>query len=320
MVPITVSLKSKRKFKGPSIRSTDVRFADRRRDLGETFGTKKAKKAISNQDRNMIDSSKLESIEDSIIDAIKASTENLPSSEEVKENISSDRPIPFYDLETTEVENIYSINSIIPKAEFNFIRVDSILNEPLLEDKLKLLPFSSSRYIKNKLSGIKDKSQTQKLKMIYYASLLLGIRANYRITNKHAMLVKLGNPPDILIDGIIDRFASFKPGAYGKIKERGFTIDPNSEDKLLCYLLALLLKLENYKLEITPMASELGLKPSKLIDLCKALGCTIRYANLSEAEALGLNKNQVNRYRIAVLKAPLKLPEVVKRGRRTNGR
>jgi len=313
----SVTSKAHRKLKGPAIKQKNERNNIQRNNLGEAFGTKKAKKAISDLERNRIDVDKLADVETDIVDTVKASTDTLPTRDQLTETVLSDRPTPACNVDATSVEDIYPVYNIIPKRELSFIRVGPILSEADLNEKIKLLPYQNSEYISSQLSSIKDESQTQKLQLIYYASLLIGVYQNRRIHNKAALSAELNSPPEILIDGILERFTILKPGQFGRSKDRGFTIDPHNEDRLLCFLLATILHINNFIIEVSPLAQELSLKPSRLIGLFRALGCIVKSATVAEAEAFGIPKAQAASYKIASLKVPFKLPQMTRRGRRT---
>lgn len=310
-------VKAKKMVEGPAVKQANVRNVLQRNALGEAFGTKKAKKAITEMERNRIDAEKLEDLEVAIVDTVQESTENLPSQEKRQETLSSTRPIPPHNLETTKVEEVYPLDGIIPKFEWSYIRVQPITQEKDLSKKLSLFPHKTSQYVSSRMAAIENGvgTQTEKIKMIYYASLLLAVYENKRINNKAALLAKVGNPPEALISGILDRFAVSKASQFGKTKDRNFAIDPVHEHKLLCYLLALILRIDNYTAEIAPLAQELSLKPSKLAELFRALGCAVKPPTAVQAEALGLSKAAAANYKLAVLSAPLKLPDVAKRKR-----
>lgn len=310
-------VKAKKTVDGPAVKQANVRNVQQRNALGEAFGTKKAKKAITEMERNRIDADKLQDLEMDIVDTVQESTENLPSQEKRQEQLSSTRPIPPHNLETTKVEEVYPLEGIIPKSEWGYIRAQPILQEKDLNKRLAMFPHKTSQYVSSRIQALEKGvgSQTDKIKMIYYASLLLAVYENKRINNKAALLAKVGNPPEALISGILDRFAVSKASQFGKTKDRNFTIDPVHENKLLCYLLALILRIDNYTTEIAPLAQELSLKPSKLAELFRALGCAVKPPTSVQAEALGLSKSAAANYKLANLTAPLKLPDVAKRKR-----
>lgn len=315
--PILVSKvlpKSTKDLVGPTIKNPEVSGAVLRNALGEAFGTKKAKKAIADMERNRIDSDKLVGSALDIVDTVRAASKALPSREEMRETVSNDRPAPVANVDATDVELIYPIENIIPKYEMSFIRVSHILKETELDKKLESFPFVS-KYITKKVTLFTKPSQTIKLQLLYYLSLLLGVYHNRRIHNKVKLMEKLNSPPETLVDGILDRFAVLKTGQFGRGKDRSYLIDPYHEDMLLCYMFTIILHLDNFIVEIPPLAQELGLKPSRVVSLFRTLGAIVKGATVSQAEAIGIPKSSAPTYKIATLKVPFKLPEMARRGR-----
>ncbi|AMD19575.1 HCL576Wp [Eremothecium sinecaudum] len=320
VVSASVISKSKKKLAGPVIKQGSSRPSAMRNALGEAFGTKKAKKAIADMERNYIDSDKLVGSAIDIVDSVKTASKDLPSKEQLQQTATEDRPTPLANVDATDVEQIYPIHNIIPKKEWSFIRVGPILNETDTQKKLQMLPFSKSNYITKKLATLTQVSQMQKLQLLYYLSLLFGVYDNRRCNDKVKLLEKLNAPPDTLLHGILDRFTVARPGQFGRSKERSFIIDPQNEDKLLCYIVAIVMHLENFIVEVSPIAQELGLKPSKMVNIFKTLGAIVKGATVAQAQAFGIPKSAASTYKIATLKVPFKLPEINKRSRGGNRR
>ena len=304
-----VTAKRNRIYKGPKIKSAGLRNVIQRNALGEAFGTKKAKAAIHNLEKNRIDSEKLQDFELDIVDTVKENTVASSTKEE-----SVDRPTPLANVDATNVEDIYPIKNIIPEKEWQYLRVGSLLTA---EDPLELLPFTKSEFIKKQLPILIEQKNTEKLQMLFYASILFGVYDKRRSKDKQTLLTGLQNKAsEVLIDGILERFAISRASQFGKSKDKSFFIDPHHEDKLLTYLFILLLHINNFAVELVPLSKDLKLKNTKLVALFRALGAIIKSATVGEAEALGIPKSAAGTYKIATLKVPFKLPELTRRGKR----
>ncbi|KAG5417210.1 RPA49 [Candida metapsilosis] len=308
-----VTSKQYKVYKGPSVRSTGVKNITQRNALGEAFGTKKAKQAITNLEKNRIDADKLQDMEMDIIDTVQdtlASNKADSSTVSVKNDDFSNSPVPKPNVDATNVEDIYPIKSIIPAKDWSYIRVQSIFTD---SDPISQFP-SSPEFIKQRLSTIIEHENLEKLQILYYASLLFAIYENRRVSSKDSLMTKLGNKPsEALIDTILSNFTIARTTKFGKSKDRSFTIDPHNEDKLLCYLIILILHLSNFSVALNPLARDLKLKPTKLVALFRAVGAIIKSATVGEAEALGIPKSSVGTYKIAHLKVPFKMPELTRR-------
>lgn len=308
-----VTARNKRKFTGPRVKQIGKRNYEQRNALGEAFGTKKAKAAITNLEKNRIVADRLQDVEMDIVDTVADATQDLPSRDKMAAEVISDRPTPYANVDATNVEDVYSIESIIPNKEFALLRVQHIISAE--EDaRLDLLPYNSSTYINKNLNQYCDQGHLEKVQLLYYASLLLGVYNNRRVRDKQTLMENLGNPAEGLIDGILERFTAGRAGQFGKSKERSYVIDPHNEDRLLCYLLAVVLHVNNFLVELPPLAMELNMKPTRLVGLFRALGAVIKASNLAQAEAFGIPRSSASTYKVATLKVPFKLPEMVRRG------
>lgn len=316
MVTGKVTSIASRVHKGPKIKLRGLRNNEQRNALGQAFGTKKAKAAIASLERNRIDADKLHDMELDIVDNVRELTAVLPTRQELQDVSTHDRPTPVANVDATDVEDVYALHSIIPKKEWNAIRVNALMEEEDPAKRMELLPYGKLALVERALPKWVSLANTNKVKMLYYAALLLGVYANRRVRDKATLLEKLGNPAEVLVDGVLERFAVARTTQMGKLKDRSFVIDPFHEDKLLCYLLALLLHIEGFILELPPLANELNMKPTRLTGLLRALGAVIKPVGVSMAESLGLSKREVATYKVAVLKVPFKLPEMVRRGAR----
>lgn len=312
----TVSSKAHKRSSGPAVKQANTKNYEQRNALGQAFGTRRAKKAIGDLERNRIDADKLSDIQNDIVDTVKTTTDALPTRDELQKKVLDDRPTPACFPDATSVEDVYPISSIIPSHELKQIRVKGILSATEMSDKLAQLPYKNSEYIKSKLAIFTSDAQTEKLQLLYYVSLLMGVYNNKRISNKQALATELNDPADALVDGILDRFTIARASQVGRTKARSFTIDPHHEDKLLCYILALILHINGFVIEVNPLAQELSLKPTRLLDLFKALGCTIKPASAKDAASYGIPKAAAASYKIASLKVPFKMPEMTRKGRR----
>lgn len=319
-VQTKVTSKQYKVYKGPSVRSTGIKNVTQRNALGEAFGTKKAKQAITNLEKNRIDADKLQDMEmdiiDSVQDSLTASNNNNNNSANANNGSASQNdafsnsPIPRPNVDATNVEHIYPIKSIIPAKDWSYIRVQSIFTD---SDPISQFP-SSPEFIKQQLPSIIDQQNLEKLQILYYASLLFAIYENRRVSSKDQLMTKLDHKPsEALVDTILTNFTIARTSKFGKSKDRSFTIDPHNEDKLLCYLIILILHLSNFSVALNPLARDLKLKPTKLVALFRAVGAIIKSATVGEAEALGIPKSSVGTYKIAHLKVPFKMPELTRR-------
>lgn len=309
-------------------------YAERRNALGEEFGTKKAKKAINEASRNKINSESLEDSQIDIIDGIKQTTKNMPNREEMNKLVEiENRVIPPFNINAKNVEDIYSIEEIIPIEILSSFPINSFIDgnysdEKIIE-KINLLPYVNKednkssiifklfKNILNETNLITDNLKF-KLQLLSFTSMLIGLYFNRRVNRRDKLIESFKNiPPSRCINYMLQLFSKNNSNNNGNNKRsinfdreiRMFSIGPKEEDKILCHIIVFLLTLFDYRLDLTILASDLSLKPSKLLALVRTLGCQVLVGNKNDgSDSIGS--------KIAVLKVPFKAPEIVRRFRR----
>lgn len=302
------------------IRQSGVQNWQQRTTLGEAFGTKKAKTAINDVTRNRLDADMLEGLESAIVDNVDARTSNLPSREQREQTAEAVRPIPPYNLETSKVSEIYPIDSIVPTSELDLVLplVDELMSAATPDERSEKLPYGSSDFINARVEQVVSENSNvrPRLQLLFYLSFLRAIHQNRRATSRQTLMEKVGlDLPSELYDGVLQRFTVARAGKFGQSRERSFTFDPYHQDKLVCYIIALALHVNNFEVDLTPLSHELSSATSKLVSLARNLGCSVRAPTVAEAKDRELGSATAASYRIAELKAPLKLPDIVKRKR-----
>lgn len=317
-VDVSTAVKAKKYASVQDIKSRDVTRMEQRNKLGESFGTRKARRAIFDLKNNQIDATALADIQSDIVSSVTVSTANLPSQEQVQAKLEEGRPIPPHNAEAENVEDIYPLYGIVPAREWKAIRVDALFATEDATTRQELFPAGSSPYVSKRLAQLTDPAlHTERLQLLYYIGLLLSTYLQRRAaSHKNDLAELLLHPADVIVRGIVDRFFVGVGTQAGRGKSARLTMDGARESRILCYLLALMLRYDGYMVEIPPTAVVLGLKPSRLSELLRQLGCSITNVGVRDAEDLGLDKADIPSYKIAKLRAPLKLPEMVRRARR----
>ncbi|AWU77977.1 uncharacterized protein C5L36_0E00460 [Pichia kudriavzevii] len=321
--------------------SEEGTFVERRNALGEEFGTKKAKKAINDAARNRIDAAMLEDSQLDIVDGIRESTKSIPDRNEMAKMVEKEnRVIPKFHEDATNVEDIYPIEEIVPDDILSVFPVD-IFFKPIESDedsddkkdelltKLEYLPYVPGkdrglahqkksifgRLIKSLLSessnGNINEDLRWKAQLVSFTSMLIGLYFNRRLSKREKLIESFTNlPPARGINYMLALFGDSKRNNFNYDRDiKFYTIGPKEEDKLLCHIIVLLLKLFDYRLELSSLAADLSLKPSRLLTLVRTLGCTVVVANKGDGKENAGSK-------FATLKVPFKVPEIARRFRR----
>ena len=119
--------KKNRVYKGPKVKSAGIRNVTQRNALGEAFGTKKAKSAITNLERTELILKNCRTLKWILLILLKESTRDLPAQED-----GVDRPAPLANVDATNVEDIYPLENIIPEKIGNiFVLVPFLLQKSI---------------------------------------------------------------------------------------------------------------------------------------------------------------------------------------------
>ncbi|GMM49420.1 DNA-directed RNA polymerase I subunit [Starmerella bacillaris] len=305
-----------------TIKQSGVENWQQRTNLGEAFGTKKAKTAINDVSRNRIDADMLEGFEDAIVDNVSSNIDISKTQSSSKDNKGAGdimRPIPPFDLETHELHLVYNLSSIVPDEEWDALTplVDDIINADSQDSRIQLLPYGESDFVNERVAFVINEGVNviEKLQVLVYISFLMAVYKQRRCNNRRQLVEKINNIPNILFDGVCNRFTVPRAGRVGTSKDRSFVFDPFHTDKLLCYMFALMLHSNNFMCDVTPLSHELSVPGQRTANLFRNLGCMVRVASKEEAKVRELTPQQASSYRIATLQAPLVLPDMVRRKR-----
>lgn len=292
----------------PVAAPSKTQFREAKNALGETFGTKKAKAAIRAQERNHVDVGAMTGVMDYVMDSINKGAEGLMTAEEAKEFADSNRLIPAFDASATEPNDVYPLHNIIPEAEWKALSVAQFEATSNEKERLALLPFRYSTYIKQHLHTITSSAQPSKtkkknLKLLLYISAMLAFRqaVQRKDVDKERIYEKL-QLPTIVVDGLLSRFTEQPRGSTT------YQSTSSTKTNLFTHIFALCLKLDNFATDTEVLAHDLSMKTSEINQLFKTLGCKITKLSERERTKLGLPDSAADTKR-AVLTAPVEFPK-----------
>ncbi|KAG0325158.1 DNA-directed RNA polymerase I subunit rpa49 [Dissophora globulifera] len=294
--------------------SSREQFTQAKNTLGEAFGTKKIKQQIKSVERNAVNVSALDSVAGILRDSISAKTSALPSKESIKAAADEDRPIPPYDLNATQVEDIYKLDKLITPAEYQLIPVKSLL-EKGSNQPLAVLPYQGSTYVNDAIMAALSvsKKDRHRIRLLMYINFLMAFRTipDKKLDDSEMIKKVMGDTPSIILENFYDRFTE-SPEAGDKKKH---TFTPKSKDRLLCWILAIALTLENFNIDAGALTWDLSLKQSRVNELFKSLGCKINDLTATQKAQLGNAAEDSKSKKRAILTVPLTFP-LPKRGPR----
>ncbi|KAK0533971.1 DNA-directed RNA polymerase I subunit rpa49 [Tilletia horrida] len=305
-----------------------------RRDLGDVFGTRKAKATVRAQDRLKVDASHMAAMLDEVAEGINESASILPSVQDISQVEAEGRPGPVPNLLATRPEDVYPPSILVPAAVLSSLPINRLLNSEDEESMRKILPSpgpgrsdwlcsrlwalvkrvkaNSSHGEGGILRTTREESRT-KLRLAFYLALLWAFRNNRSLLDDRATLmgrlrIDGANNGEAIADDLISRFAEMPRGG-GKPH-----ITTLSETRIFTHICALALHLDDFAVSSTDLAHALALPTAKMTDYFKSIGCVSSEVNVPIAapssNALENTASaSLRKERRLVLKIPLKFPE-----------
>ncbi|KAH9821317.1 RNA polymerase I associated factor, A49-like protein [Melampsora americana] len=308
---------------------------DSRKNLGNTFGSKKARRAIQAAARDTIDPESMMHVQNHLQESISTSSKTLTNSIQEANRIDHEKPIPPYHLKATSPKEVYKLSDLVSNLELNSIPISHITYCASPEEAIKLLPNSNSNFIKKRIEscwnrypeGKLNKKEERRLRILIYINYLLKFyQSRYKLKKRESLKdclssksMKASNQscPDLILDGLLKKFTETELG-HQELIMTTFT-----EKKLLSYLCTLCLIHEEYTCDISELAEDLKEDKSSLNEIFRSLGCQIEKLSsgeltvrLEEAKKLGKEIKEIEKQRLARLSVPLIFPEPRKKRQR----
>ncbi|KAJ9098535.1 hypothetical protein QFC19_006303 [Naganishia cerealis] len=306
----------------------------KRDQLGEAFGTRKAKSRIRANERNKVDASAQESVREHLMQYIDDAAVSMPSEGRSNEAVTSSdileatdsashcnaiSPlIPLPNMSTSDPSKVYPLDVLIPLEEASAIDVKSLLDKTLSDrERMNMLPFRASRWIEQKMRMSLELPSEDKLillgtphrRALYYISCMRQFqKMKGALANLSSLPEKMNHVPTVILDGFVQRFTEQARGSAKPV------ITPAMENKLMAYQFAIRLAVENWAADIDATASDLQLTSQRVTDIYKSLGCTVDKVSVSDRERLGIKSGEARNMTKAILQAPPVFPRERKRG------
>ncbi|EIW69501.1 hypothetical protein M231_03219 [Tremella mesenterica] len=273
-------------------------YRARRNDLGETFGTRKAKNQIKAQERNKVDVRAMEGVKGHLMESIgeKVMDEEGP--------VPPSELIPIPNLETSDSSLVYPREVLIPNNEWDSISLSSFRSSTSDIQRLQTLPHRRSTFIKNKIVSIMNETSSSKKNtmtkyIIYLSSLFafLDLSSQLHKLSGTELQDKLPGVSPQIISGLCIRFGEQTNGG------KRWKVTEMTKMKLLAWICTICLAVDGWTTDVLRIASDLKMTPNKVVDIFKSLGCKVE-----PAPPPGTNSRK------ATLKAPVIFPKPKRRG------
>jgi len=187
-----------------------------RNELGQTFGTKKAKKALESMAQNAILSKDWEGMDEAdraLMDSIKESATAVATREELQALTDLARPVPRGNYDADTIQDVYNPEEIIGTEVLNAIPIQDWQDKAEKSEPLML----SSRFVANRINKVAGgPSAVARLRLLRYLYFVLvfwkatttgKVRGTRRLPKKDQLRKSLEPAPGIVIENIRRKFS-----------------------------------------------------------------------------------------------------------------
>lgn len=281
---------------------------DMRTELGQAFGTKKAKKALAAITENAISPRKpqqgdgpqtLDASEKALMASIKGVTMSVPTQQDLQNAVDANKPVPKGNYEADEVQDVYKPEVLIGKDILELIQVNDWMQAVKKNEDVKV----RSRFIANRLRRVgSGENAVFRLRLLRYAYFLLVLLMTSRkgkergvreILKKDKLQEELSPAPPPVIESIRRKFSD--RGLMRKLHV----------DLLTTHLCAFACILDTFESNTYDLKEDLKIEQKEMNQYFMEIGARISKRKTEEGRTDS----------IAVLKLPLLFPKL-RQGRR----
>ncbi|POS84281.1 hypothetical protein EPUL_003639, partial [Erysiphe pulchra] len=286
---------------------------EQRNILGRTFGTKKARKAIASITENAISPSlTLRNTDGShqvnlatavMLSNVAEATKDMKSREDLFKAADDVKPRPKANMDAKNIEDIYTIESLIGTDVLKAIPVREWQNKARAREEI----FVRSKFVANRIQDCAN--SVEKLKILRFMLMLLEIYGKSRkskegrkLPRKEQLNVLIGDIPDVVI-----------AAAKKKFTENDL-IKKYHCDFLITHLCAMSLLVDDFQTDTYDLREDLQLDLAQISKYFSEIGVKSHVLGANDVSRYG--KATASQRRIAKLKLPLKFPKFSYEGRR----
>ncbi|EKD14884.1 uncharacterized protein L3040_003899 [Drepanopeziza brunnea f. sp. 'multigermtubi'] len=283
---------------------------ENRNNLGQTFGTKKARKAIAANTENAISPDKSARSKDNKPAKINAATaailasmadgaNSMTSREELAQQVEDSKPRPKANKEAQAVEDVYTVDSLIGKDVFGAVPVRTWQADIKANKEIEC----PSRYVASRI--MKVSAHVEKLRILRYMVLMLEVLNSCRINRGQRTLPKrdelkklLGDIPEAVLEGMKRKFA------------QGDLITKFGADLMITHMCALACIVDGYEVDMFKLQEDLKLETKEMSQYFREIGAKVGALGEVERKKQGLDKAAASQRKVAKLRLPLEFPKV----------
>lgn len=284
---------------------------DARNTLGETFGTKKSRKAIASFTENAITPEiaarmagtakpvKIDSVTRTMIDSIAESTAGMATRDQLAEASDAAKPRPKRNLDATEIREVYTIDTLVGEGIMKLVPVRQWMEALKANENV----VTTSKFVSSRLARVS--MDVEKLKILRYMYLLLEIynkskpaRGAKSLPKREDMKAIAGDIPEAVLEDFRRKFTE------------GPWIRKFKSDLLITHLCALACLVDNFTVDIYDLQVDLKLDSKEMSQYFREIGAKIGALGEMERKRQKLEKAIAAQHKVAKLQLPLVFPQM----------
>ncbi|KAI1878231.1 uncharacterized protein JN550_000413 [Neoarthrinium moseri] len=290
----------------PADRALSKTMMELRNDLGEAFGTKKARKAIAAITENAIapekaiadaggSPRKLDASAHAMMQSIEEVTQSMATREELQAAVDQAKPVPPGNFDATEIQDVYRPEQMIGTDILSSIPIKDWQDSAKKQVPLAL-PY---QFISMNMYAIASGPQSvQRLRVLRYLNYLVIFlksakpgreRGVLRVPQKSSLHEKMEGAPTPVVESIRRKFSH-----NGEMRK-------HHKDLLMTYCCALAAILMNYEFETSALRQDLGLDEKQFAQYWREIGGKLAHP---------AGKTKGTKMQVAKLALPLEFPQV----------
>lgn len=279
---------------------------ERRIDLGETFGTKKRRKAIAAEAENAISprkattnadgsAKKLDAPSQALMESMRAVTSGMATTEELQASVDEAKPVPPGNFDAELIQDVYRPEEMIGADVMHAIPIKDWQDAAKKGINLQM----EYRFVSSRLNQIAEGPEpTRRLRVLRYLDFLVKVlkagkpgrdRGSFKLPQRDKLTEILEPAPQPVIDSIRRKFSD--AGVMSKYHIQ----------LLRTYCCALASILANYEFETSLLRQDMGLEEKQFALYFKEIGGRITYP---------AGKEKGTKLQVAKLALPLEFPKV----------
>ena len=279
---------------------------DLRNDLGQTFGTKKSKKAIASFTENAINPiqsrtngaspAKIDSASKAMLETIGKATAGMSTSEQLAEVVEASKPRPKANMEASEVNDVYTADSLIGDTIMALIPV-----RPWIEAMKAKKPIKgTSQYVMRRVENHTENiTKLRILRYMYFVKRLLDSskdrRSEKTLPRSNDLKAAMEDMPFPVLDHFKRKFTT-----NGTMSKFQF-------DTVVTHLCAMACIIDNFDVELIDLQEDLKMATKVMSQYFEEIGAKITALSVSESKKL--DRAVAQNRRKAKLRLPLVFPK-----------